>query len=88
MLFSEMWSRVAIVIIEVLDELIASIIKVKSISELGTTLAVTVPTKVTRRHIPEDGILDSYSREDIKSYKSDIFWEWCTVSQGEVDDTW
>jgi hypothetical protein len=71
------------------EELIASIIKVKEISELGTTLAVTsllvtanvVPsslisftlmmeamsssetlvfTRVTRRKIPEDGILHGF----------------------------
>jgi hypothetical protein len=65
------------------------IIKVKRISELGTTVAVTfrsslfrftlmmeaihssemlVLTRVTRRHIPEDRILHSHGRENLKSY--------------------
>jgi hypothetical protein len=51
------------------------IIKVAGIGELGTTLAVTSNRsrlrrnkRATRRNITEDGILDSYRREHLKSY--------------------
>jgi hypothetical protein len=53
---------------------------VTRISELGTTLAATsnrrtlgrnttVLTRATRRYIPEDTILHSHRRENLKSYK-------------------
>jgi hypothetical protein len=58
------------------EERITPIIKVKRIRELGTTLAVTsnwstlrrtsVLTRVTGRHIPEDGILHRHRRENLK----------------------
>jgi hypothetical protein len=63
------------------EELIAFIIRVTRISELGTTLAVTsnrsmlrrntksVLTRATRRNFSEDGILHSHRRENLKSYK-------------------
>jgi hypothetical protein len=38
------------------------------IGELGTTLAVTSNRRATRRNIPEDAILHSHRRENIKSY--------------------
>jgi hypothetical protein len=44
---------------------IASIIKVKRISERGTT---SVFTNATRHHIPEDGIIHSHRRAKLKSY--------------------
>jgi hypothetical protein len=111
MVSSGMLRRVALVRTDVSEELSASIIRVKRICELGTTLAVTsnqhtlrrntkcnvrrllvtagvVPsspilvtlikeavsssetaflTRATRRNIPEDGILHSHRRENLKS---------------------
>jgi hypothetical protein len=34
----------------------------------------SVITRATRRHIPEDGILHSYHRESLKSYKALTGW--------------
>jgi hypothetical protein len=48
---------------DVLEECIASIIRVKRIRKLGTMLSV-----VTWHHIPKDDILHSYCCENLKSY--------------------
>jgi hypothetical protein len=73
--------RVALVRTEVSGELSAYIISVTRIGELGT-LAVTsnrsVLRRVTRRNIPEDGILHSHRRENLKSYTSML--DYTTVS--------
>jgi hypothetical protein len=52
-----MWCRVVLVWIDVSEERIASIFR-----------EISVHTRTTRRHIPEDGILHSYRREKPKSY--------------------
>jgi hypothetical protein len=75
-----MLRRVALVRTYVSEELSASIISVTRIGELGTSLAVTnnrstlrrntksLLTRATRRNIPEDSILLSLRRENLKSY--------------------
>jgi hypothetical protein len=70
---SGMVRRVALVRTDVSEELSASIIRVTRISDLGTTLAATsnrryVPTRATWCNIPEDAILHSHRRENLKSY--------------------
>jgi hypothetical protein len=52
-----------------------SIIRVTRIGELGATLAITtsVLTRATQRNIPEDDILHSHRRENLKSYKVIVF---------------
>jgi hypothetical protein len=98
-----MLRRVALVRIDVSEGLTTSIIRVKKIGELGTTLAVTsnrrtivtanvpssqilvtlmmeahrfsvtsVLTKTTRRNIPNDTILHSQRRKNLKSYMTRI----------------
>jgi hypothetical protein len=69
---SGMLGRVALERTGVSEELSASFIRVTRIGELGTTLAVTsnrrTLRRVTRRHMPEDDILHSHRRENLKSY--------------------
>jgi hypothetical protein len=85
-----MLHRVVFVRTDVSEELSASIIRVTRIGELGTTLVVTnnrrrlrrkikfpettVLTNVTQRKIPEDAILHSHRRENLKTYRHFIIW--------------
>jgi hypothetical protein len=57
-----MLRRVALVRTDVSEELSASFISVTRIGELGTTLAL----------IPEDTILHSHRRENLKSYSFEL----------------
>jgi hypothetical protein len=91
---SGMFRRVALVRIDVSEELSTSIIRMTRIGELGITLVVllvtanvprsqilvilmiealsssetSILTRATRRNIPEDAILHSHRRENLKSY--------------------
>jgi hypothetical protein len=64
MAFSGLLRRVALVRADVSQELRASFMRVTTIGELGTTLAVTSTRRTLRRNI----ILHSYRREKLKSY--------------------
>jgi hypothetical protein len=81
MVSSGMLRRVALVRTDVSDELLASIIRVTRIREIGTLLVTlmmeglsssetSILTRATRRNVPEDAILHSHRREN---FKSDIF---------------
>jgi hypothetical protein len=69
-----MWRRVDLVRSDVSEESIASIFRVeKSASKepawaCSSVCEMSVRTRSTRRHIPEDGILNSHRRENLKSY--------------------
>jgi hypothetical protein len=68
-----MWRHVDLVWTDVSEERIASVFRVeKSASEepawAGGCSLQSVHTSSTRRRIPEDDILHSHPREDIKSY--------------------
>jgi hypothetical protein len=71
MLSCGMLRRVTLVRIDVSEEHIASIIRVTKIAELGATLTVTSNRSTLRRYttlkIPEDAILHSHHRENLKS---------------------
>jgi hypothetical protein len=72
-----MLRRVAVVRTDVSEELSVSIIRVTRIGELGTTLAETNNRRrlqrntKPRRNIPEDAILHSHRRENLKSSNSE-----------------
>jgi hypothetical protein len=71
-----MLSRVALVRTDVSEEPGASFIRVTRIGEVGTTQAATsnrrTLRRATRRNIPEDTILHSHRRENLKSYIPEI----------------
>jgi hypothetical protein len=67
---------VALVRTDVSEEHVASIIRVERINERGTTMMMEVTrfsemsvlTRATERHIPEDGILHSHCNENLESF--------------------
>jgi hypothetical protein len=74
MVSSEMLRRVALVRTDVLEELAvtsvvpSSPILVTLMKEARSSSETSVLTRVTRRNIPEDTILHSHRRENLKSY--------------------
>jgi hypothetical protein len=71
MVSSGLLRRVALVRTDVSEELGASFIRVTRIGELGTapgSSETSVLTRATRRNNPEDTILHSHRRENLKSY--------------------
>jgi hypothetical protein len=72
-----MLCRVALVRTDVSEELSASIIRVTIIGEVERALMMealsssetSVFTRATRRNTPEDAILHSHRRENLKAYK-------------------
>jgi hypothetical protein len=66
---SGMLGRVALVRTDVTEERSASILRVTRIVELRY-FVTSVLTRATQRNIPEDGILRSHRRENIKSLKN------------------
>jgi hypothetical protein len=71
-----MLRRVALGRADVSVELIAFIIRVIKIGELGMLAAISNRstlrrnTRATRSNIPEDGILNSHRRENLRSYEN------------------
>jgi hypothetical protein len=68
-----MLCSVALVRTDISEELSASFIRVTRIDKLRTTLAVTSNRRTLRRNIPEDAILHSHRRENLKSSKCSCF---------------
>jgi hypothetical protein len=72
-----MLRRVALLRIEVSEELSASIIRLTRIGELGTMLDVTSNRCTLRLLVTANAILHSHRRENLKSYYSYILY--CVV---------
>jgi hypothetical protein len=70
---------------DVSEERRASFIRVTRIGELGTTLDVASNRRTLRRNtIPEDGILHSHRRENLKSYIA--LTDWALLRRRNVSD--
>jgi hypothetical protein len=69
-----MWRRIDLVRADISEERIASIFRVEQSASEEPAWAggcrQSVHTRSTRRHIPEDGILHSHRRKNLKSYKA------------------
>jgi hypothetical protein len=61
-----MWRRVGIVWTDILEDF--STLKMEAIRSSETS----VYTRSTRRHIPEDGILDTHGSKNLKTYNSNF----------------
>jgi hypothetical protein len=81
-----MLRHVALIRTDDSEEFSASIIRVKRMGEPGTlaitsirrtlrrnTISTSVLTRATQRNIPEDAILHSHRRENLKSYKVNLY---------------
>jgi hypothetical protein len=64
---SEMLRRVTLVSTDESDERIASIIVTRMLEVIGSSETPDL-TRPTRRNIPEDDVLHSHRRENLKSY--------------------
>jgi hypothetical protein len=63
-----MWRSVDLVWTDVSEECIASIFRIGKSARAIPSSEMSVHTRSTLRHIPEDGILHSHGRENLKSY--------------------
>jgi hypothetical protein len=79
MMSSGMLRRVALVRTDVSEEFNTSFIRVTRIGELITALnfssETSVLTRATRHNIPEDTVLHSHRRENLKSYSFPTLYE-------------
>jgi hypothetical protein len=64
-----MWRSVVLVLIDVLGEHIASLADFSTLkTDAICSPETSINTRTTRRHTPENGILHSHRRENLKSY--------------------
>jgi hypothetical protein len=73
MVSSGLLRRVALVRTDVSEELIASIIRVTTIGELGTTLTVNSNGSTLRDNVPSSPIVVTLMMEAVHSSKTSVF---------------